>query len=424
MSRIVIATIGSLGDLHPLIAIGLELRRRGHEVRFCLSETYRAKLDALGFGFEPMRPDATPENASMAHLVKQVMDPRKGAERLICQLLMPHLRATYADLARAVTGWPAVDLLISGELVYPAPLIAEKFGVPWASHITAPMSFFSAHDPPVLPPFPRLSRVFRAMGPGVNRAIIRLVRRVTRNWSEPVGRLRAELRLPPGRDPIYAGKFSPQLVLATFSTVLASPQPDWPLNTVITGFPFYDGASERRSLPPELAKFLDAGEPPVVFTLGSSAVLDPGSFYTESAEAAHLLGRRAVLLMGSNPAPDRLPEGVLALDYVPFSEIFSHSAAVVHQGGIGTTGQVLRAGRPMLVMPYNFDQPDNASRIARLGLGRIISRRRYSARRAAQQLKALLTQASYTRNATEIGLEVRQEKGAAVACDAIEGLLR
>jgi rhamnosyltransferase subunit B len=421
MSRILLATIGSLGDLHPLIAIGLELRRRGHDVRFCSSETYRAKLESLGFGFKPMRPDLTPENAAMAQLVKQIMDPLKGAERLIRDLLMPQLQATYSDLERAVIGPPAIDLLVSGELVYPAPLLAEKFGIRRASHITAPMSFFSAYDPPVLPPCPRLSRLFRALGLGVNRTLIRLVKRTTRTWTQPIQRLRAELGLPSGLNPIYEGKFSPYLVLATFSPVLASPQPDWPSNAVITGFPFYDG--QDRSLPPDLVKFLDAGEPPVVFTLGSSAVHDPGNFYSEGAEAAHHLGRRAVLLMGRNPLPGQLPQGVMALGYIPFSELFPRAAAVVHQGGIGTTGQVLRAGRPMLVMPYNFDQPDNAARIVRLGVGRVISRASYSAARVARHLQALLGDLNYARPAAELGRQVRQEKGAEIAADAVERLL-
>src|SRR5690348_1882703 len=122
MSRILLATIGSLGDLHPLIGVGLELRRRGHEVRFCAGETYRRKLEALDFGFAPMRPDVTPENEAMAHLVREIMDPRKGVEKLIRDLLMPHLRATYEDLTRAVTGPPKIDVLVAGELVYPAPL--------------------------------------------------------------------------------------------------------------------------------------------------------------------------------------------------------------------------------------------------------------------------------------------------------------
>lgn len=424
MSRILLATLGSLGDLHPLIAIGLVLHSRGHAVRFCTCETYRAKIESLGFGFEPLRPDATPENASVAPLVKEIMDPKKGVERLVRGFVMPRLKATYSDLHRAVSGAMPIDLLVSGELVYPAPLIAEKTGILWATHITAPMSFFSAYDPPVLPPFPKLSRLFRVLGPRINGGIIRLVKSNTRNWGAPVRRLRAQLGLPEGNDPIHEGKFSPRLVLATFSPVLATPRPDWPTHTIVTGFPFYDGAADGPALPPELEGFLAAGDSPIVFTLGSSAVLDPGNFYSESAEAARLLRRRAVLLVGRNPLPAKLPDGIVAFGYVRFSALFPRASVVVHQGGIGTTGQAMRAGCPMLVMPYNFDQPDNAARLARLGVSRTIPRGKYSANRVARDLEQLLGDSKYRCNATEISRKLQRERGAEVACDALEGLLR
>jgi UDP:flavonoid glycosyltransferase YjiC (YdhE family) len=212
-------------------------------------------------------------------------------------------------------------------------------------------------------------------------------------------------------------------VLGIFSAVLGKPQPDWPPNTLITGFPFYDGAEEPASLPIELKQFLENGEAPIVFTLGSSAVMDPGQFYAESAEAARLLKRRAVLLMGRNPLPFPLPPGVVAFGYVRFSELFPHAAAVVHQGGVGTTGQALRAGCPVLVIPYAFDQPDNAARLVRLGVGRTIARNRYSARRAAEELKLLLHDSRYRRKAAELREAVGKESGAAAAATALERML-
>ena len=423
MSRIILATIGSLGDLHPLIGIGLELHRRGHEVRFCTSETYRPRLESLGFGFDPLRPDATPENPSVAHLVREIMDPRKGTERLIRGLMLPQLKDTYADLLRAVNGPPAADLMLSGELVYPAPIIAEKFGVRWASYITAPMSFFSACDPPVLPPFPRLAPIFRKMGPGFNRTVIRLIKLVTRSWSEPVRALRVELGLPPGKDPIYDGKHG-RLVLAIFSPAFAAHQPDWPPNVQVTGFPFYDGEPKQAAAAADLTQFLQNGEAPIVFTLGSSAVLDPGRFYHESAAAAASLKRRAVLLIGRNPPVAPLPQGVVAFPYVGFSQLFPRAAAIVHQGGIGTTGQALRAGCPMLVMPFNFDQPDNAARVVRLGVGRSITRQQYSAPRAAAELNELLSNPSYREQAARIAGKIQHENGAEQAAKAIEHLLQ
>jgi rhamnosyltransferase subunit B len=423
VSRVVFSVIGSLGDLHPLIAVGLELRKRGHTVGFCTFASCASRLQALGFDFHPLEPDLAAQEQLVTANFEEIMDPMRGFERLLCKYILPHLRTTYEDLSRAVAADGGADLLVTGELVYPAPLLAEKIGIPWATSITTPTAFYSAYELPVLPPIPRLSLILRRMGPGVSRSILRLVRLTTRSWSKPVRRLRADLGLSPGRDPLYEGRYSPQLVLALFSPALARPQPDWPPNTVITGFPFYDGASEVKKLEPELERFLSAGEPPVVFTLGSAAVKAPGSFYEASARAAILLRRRAVLLVGDNPAPANLPPQVFAANYAPYSVLFPRAAAVVHQGGIGTTGQAARAGCPMLVMPFNFDQPDNAERMARLGVARMIRRREYTATRAARELATLLDNPAYTQAAKKLGQRIQTERGAETAADAIENLL-
>jgi rhamnosyltransferase subunit B len=424
MSHVLLTTIGSLGDLHPLIGIGLELRQRGHDVRFCTSEGYRAKLQSLGFGFDPLRPNAAPEAEGVAAQIREIFDPKKGAERLLRGWILPELRNTYADLRRAVMGPPRIDLLVSGELVYPAPLVAEKIGLPWASCITAPLSFFSAYDLPILPPVQTLSSLLRHLGPRAGRHIVRMIKLATSSWSAPVRELRAELGLSAGLDPIHEGKFSPKLVLAMFSSVLAKPQPDWPRNTVVTGFPFYDGQKNGAGLPAELRLFLEHGEPPVIFTLGSSAVFDPRDFYHQSAAAAALLRRRAVLLTGANPGPAPVPKNVVCYDYIGFSDLFPSAAAIVHQGGVGTTAQAMRAGCPMLVMPYGFDQPDNGARISRLGLGKVISRRNYSAARVARLLGELLDDPEYRRNAVNVRASIQKENGASVACDALQRLLR
>jgi UDP:flavonoid glycosyltransferase YjiC (YdhE family) len=433
MSRILFTTIGSLGDLHPLIGIGLELQRRGHSVRFCTSEGYRDKLQSLGFGFDSLRPNVAPNDA-LSDRIREIFDPRNGPERLLRRWILPELRSTYADLVQAAVGTPAAqdgrtaknratDLLVSGELVYAAPLVAEKFGLPWASCITAPMSFFSAYDLPILAQVQKLCRWLKRFGPRVKGGVVGLIKTLTRKWGAPVKSLRAELGLPPGADPIYEGKFSPQLVLAMFSSVLGGPQPDWPLNTVVTGFPFYDGAENPTGLPAELHEFLDKGEPPIVFTLGSSAVFDPGTFYEQSATAAALVKRRAVLLTGTNVPKIPFSKDVVCYDYVRFSDLFARVAAVVHQGGVGTTAQVMRAGRPMLVMPYGFDQPDNAARVERLGLGRTISRKAYSGEAAAECLRDLLELPSYKENAVRVSQIIQRETGAVTAAQALEKLL-
>ena len=146
----------------------------------------------------------------------------------------------------------------------------------------------------------------------------------------------------------------------------------------------------------------------------------PGSFFQESVQATKHLNRRAVLLTGKNTPPENLSEDMIAVSYVPYSQIFPHACAIVHQGGIGTTAQALRAARPTLVMPYSHDQPDNAARVKRLGTSLTIPRKQYFAERVAKQLQKLLENSSYEAQAAEIGCIVRAEDGVAVVCDAIE----
>ncbi len=419
MSRIVLTTIGSLGDLHPKIAIALELRKRGHDVVFATHKEYQSKIEALGFEFHRMRPDITALDDPQ-EMVK-MMDLQKGSEYIIRNWVCPSLREMYADLMHSAKN---SDFIFAGEGVVAARLVAEKIGIKWASSAMAPISFFSAYDPPVLPLFPFLAKL-RGFGLMANRGVINFAKLVSKSWGEPVHQLRREVGLPPLiGNPFIDDKFSPYLILALFSPVLAKPQPDWVANTVITGFTFYDGTQDGVELTPELKQFLDAGEPPIVFTLGSAAVTDPGNFYQESVRATKQLNRRAVLLIGKNTPPENLSEDILAVSYIPYSQIFPYACAIVHQGGIGTTAQALRAGRPTLVMPYSHDQPDNAARVERLGTSRTIPRKQYLASRVAKELRELLENPNYATKATEIGRIIQIENGVGIACDEIEKQLR
>lgn len=116
---------------------------------------------------------------------------------------------------------------------------------------------------------------------------------------------------------------------------------------------------------------------------------------------------------------ERLPEDIIAVKYAPFGELLPRAAAMVHQGGVGTTGQGLRAGIPMLVVPFAHDQHDNGARVERLGVARTVVRKSYKAERVASELKELLGNPAYARTAREVGSRVRSENGAALAADLI-----
>lgn len=421
--RVVLTTFGSFGDLHPYLAIALGLQARGHHAVLATSPVYQQKIENEGIGFYPVRPDLP--SLDDREVAGRVMNPQTGTEYIVRHLLMPHLRASYDDLTQAVQ---QADLLVSHPITYAAPLVAQTQGIFWASSVLQPMVFVSAYDPPVPPSTPALARL-RVLGPTLLRPIMEVGKRGALPWVAPIARLRAEIGLPPDPSPIFDGHHSPHLVLALFSPILGAPQPDWPPQTRATGFPFYDRRDKEEGLPPDLDRFLEAGPPPLVFTLGTSAVLSAGDFYEHSVEAARRLDRRAVLLVGKNQArnlpPGRaLPPGVVAFAYAPHSELFPRAAAIIHQGGIGTTGQALRAGRPQLVVPFAHDQPDNADRVVRLGVGRTVSRRGYTATRAVKELRRLLDDPRYAAKTADVGAIVRAEDGVGAACEAIEERLQ
>lgn len=420
MARIVLNTFGSFGDLHPYLAVAIGLKQRGHDAVIATSEVYRSKVEGEGLEFRPVRPDVG-ELLGNDEFIKKLWHPKLGTEYLIREYIMPQVADGFKDLSAACEG---ADLLLTHAVGYAGPLVAEKQKLPWLSVALQPVAFLSAYDPPVLAPAPWIQRL-RLFGPGVVATAFAIGKRMTAKWAEPVGELRKRIGLPQTNvNPMFEGQFSPLGTLALFSSHFAKPQPDWPENVVCTGFPFYDRESFGKEMESGLAEFLDAGAPPVVFTLGSSAVMAPGQFFEESMKAAQRFRIRAVLLVGvQSMAAAAVSDSVYAARYAPYSELLPRAAVTVHQGGIGTTAQALRAGRPMLVVPWAHDQPDNAYRIRKLDVGRSLKRSRYTARNAAAQLDRLLNDDSYTVSAKLLGPKIAHEDGVSAACDAIEAAL-
>lgn len=421
MKRVVFTTWGSYGDLHPYMALAHELQARGHHCVIASSPIYREKVEGAEIEFRPVRPDLPPPESELAReMIRELSHWLRGPEYLFRELLMPALKDSYADTLEAVEG---ADLIVSHQVPLSAPLVAEKTGIVRISCVLFPIAFASAYDPPTPPQFPTL-REIASIHPVVAGALFGFGKWRTRSWVEPIQDLRRELGLAPAPNPIFEGQHSPTLVLALFSKLLSGQQPDFPRNTLITGFPFYDRA-DLNPLEPGLFDFLDAGEPPIVFTLGSALVWSATEFYRVSIEVAQELGQRALLLIGDkrNLPPEDLPEGIAAFDYAPHNLVMPRASVVVHQGGIGTTGQALRAGRPMLVVPHGQDQPDNARRCVRLGVGRSLDASHYTVSRVIRELSEIMNRAAYAELAAQVGRDVNGENGTETACDAIEQVL-
>jgi UDP:flavonoid glycosyltransferase YjiC (YdhE family) len=417
--RILLTTFGSLGDLHPYLALARGLQARGARPVIGTSAFYREMVESRGLEFVPIRPDV-PAPEEMQRVAVDLMDARKGTATVVREMTMPWVRESYADTMAAAEG---ADLLISHLLTFATPLVAETRRIPWVSVVLQPMLFFSAYDPPALPLFQWVNRLPFNPGRAFWRGMKRGAMLTASQWYGELRGLQRDLGLPANRDPLFE-TYSPWLTLALFSPHFAPPQADWPPQTVATGFPFLD-IPEEEVLPPHLDDFLNDGPPPIVFTLGSSAVWTPGSFYVESIEAAQRLGRRALLLAGpqSTERMPTLPDGMMAVDYAPHAAVFPHAAAIVHQGGIGTTAQALRAGKPTIIVPFAHDQFDNARRSERLGLGLTMSRDRYTAATAIRTLHRVLSNPDINRRAMRFGRIIRSEDGIGTACQEVGRVL-
>ena len=349
---------------------------------------------------------------------------RTGTRYIVRELVLPFLEQSYEDTLPVAQ---QADVLVSHPIAMATPVIAEQIGKPWMGVILQPAPLLSIYDPPRISGAGWLNALLNRLGPRAWAFLFRTARRIARGWGEPINRLRRGLGLSVRVDPILEGIFSPYATQGWFSSVLAKPQRDWPRNFSVTGFPLYDKSEPGRGLDPALLQFLDSGPPPVVFTLGSSAVFTAGNFYRESLRAALDLGCRAVLLTGPdgrNQPAKRVPDTIHFADYAPYSQLLPRAAATVHQGGVGTTAQALLAAKPMLVVPYSHDQPDNAMRVTRLGVGRTIARGHYRADRIAAELRSLLSDPSYAVRAEQVAEEMRAEDGVGNACDGLEALLR
>ena len=421
--HVVFATVGSLGDLFPFLAIGRVLADRGHRITVATHPVHRDVVERAGLVFAGA--SGMPEPDDREVFTAKAFHPWRGPAFVVRDFAAADVAASHAKLAPLCEG---ADVLVTSTLAFAGQILGETLEAAgrlrWLSAVLAPASLLAAGDMPAtgLAPFDR----FFAASPVRGRLLQRLSRRVTRGWTAPVRAFRRELGLPPESprgDPFHRGQFAPRGVLALFPELFGKPQPDWPPHTWPCGFARY---AQPEALDPVLADFLGAGSPPLVFSLGSTAVHANAGFLRESLAAALALGRRAVLFTGSAAMrarlPTTLPDGILAVEYAPHAAVFPHAAVAVHHGGVGTSAEALHAGVPSLVVPHGFDQYDNAARLHRLGVAEALPASRYRGHRAACLLETVSAPSVRARS-TAVAADLRAEDGAVRAAELIEAVL-
>jgi rhamnosyltransferase subunit B len=339
----------------------------------------RAGLQVVVFG------DRAEFDAFSEH--PDIWKPIKGT-RLVFKAATQVTAQVHESIRKAAAMVDLPTVILAPGTNFGARLARETDRLPLVTVHLQPISLLSAYDWPVLhlrlawtrrlPLW--LRRLFLAMPNPIDwmahRALrslcqahgVKLPLRVTRHWWH-----------------------SPDGNLILFPEAMGTPQPDWPENALQVGFPLEDLANEQRSLPQEVSAFLQNGSAPVVFTAGTGN-RQAKWYFSVAMEACHALGLRAIFATRHLPdVPRNLTSNFLAVEYIPFSLVLPHCAALAHHGGIGTLSQALAAGIPQLIMPFAHDQPDNALRVKSLGLGDYLPRAKWTPLALCEKLHELIT---------------------------------
>jgi len=404
MARIIVTSAGTVGDFVPFVALGRRLEGRGHHVVMGVNQAMVPLVERAGL-------EATPiggpfgENEARQRARSFAEEGRRGPADLAEDLRRLDLRRTYCDLHAAVEG---ADLLVSSSLQGVAPWVHEATGVPWIN-----ATIFAMEFPHTDGPSPPQSDEERA------------------HWRvifDHRNAVRAEVGLPPVADAHWRDVYwSDRLVLIASSAHFSAPRLEERPQARMTGFWFDDAMTPDWSPDPGLSAFLAGGPPPLVLTLSSLPVEDPARVVRVHAEGAARVGARLLIQQGwAGLSRSDLPastasgeENLHFTGHVPHDWLLPRCRAVIHHGGIGTTAQALRVGRPSLVEPYCNDQFFNAARVAELGVGTAVDHRHLTPENLADALARHVLTADASRRAEALSQLIAAEDGLGTACDLI-----
>ena len=409
--NVLLLAIGSHGDVHPFVGVGIRLREHGHHVTVAANELFADVVTGAGLEFAQI--------GTAAEYELVASDPAMWGRLRSFQIVMekgvlPGLRAMY-DLVMDFASQP--DTTVVGSSLALGMRVAEdKLKIPMTLVHLSPAIVRSTYHVPRFPYFPARNWMPHWMISMFFGIADVMIDRVVRG---PIDELRRDVGLPPVEGHLWDWWNASHQIMGFWPEWYGRPQPDWPRNLTLTGFPLYD-EKERQPLSDELLRFLDAGDPPVAFTPGS-AMWSEHHFFEESIAACGRAGCRGLLLTKHrHKVPAHLPPNVMHVPYAPFSQLFPRCSIAVHHGGIGTTAQALASGVRQIVMPFAHDQLDNAVRIVNLGVGKWIEPRAYRAARVSSEIDLL--QADSAARCAEVKSKFNGADGVGQACKLIEKL--
>lgn len=407
--KILIVTIGSRGDINPYIAVGRELKKRGHEVLFSASGYFQELAEASGLPFIP--------HLGREAYLAGINDPdlwnfRKALPTFSRVALIPALRKIYSIIERERTD---DFLLLSSPFAFASRVAEEKLGIKLVQLHLSPSQFRTFDDTAQLAGIP-MNRYF----PGWFKSMVwYLVDKfvIYPFLGRELNRFRKEVGLEPVGRLMNGWWFSRRFNAMVFSELFASRQQGWPEPARIFNFLCFDGYGE---ISDEAETFLRQGSPPVVFTPGTAFMFGK-TFFKESLAALTRLKTRGIFLAPDQASlPEHLPKDVYAAGFLPLGTVLPRCAAIVHHGGIGTLAQALKAGVPQIVRPMAFDQFDNGYRLHQKKLGTCVPVRQYTSRTLRRKLEYVLNDSTILANCKRISKSIDSEKALQNLVSSIE----
>ena len=407
--------MGSSGDVHPFIGVSKALQARGHEVFMITSGYFEQLAERAGI---PFRAVGTREDFEKVQADPDLWHPSKAFNTLV-EKALNHSYGPIVEYARELNK-PGETVMLAGTLAFGTRNARELLNIPLATVHLAPAIILSSYRMPLLhgAPLPQWApRFMKAFQWWVGNKV------ADKAVLPELNRFRHGLGLPPVKNIIREWWHSPDRVIGLFPEWFGPPQPDWPPQTRLTGFPMWDEKG-MHEMPAEVEAFLQAGDPPVVFTPGS-AMAHGHEFFDEAVKAMQLSGRRGLLITRfRETVPEKLPDTVMHASYIPFSEVLPRAAALVYHGGVGTCAQALRAGIPHLVYHMAHDQLDNLSRVRDLGVGDGLAPKHFKAARIAKVLNKLLDNPETIRRAAELSKRFDTEAWMRQTCELVESTIK
>jgi rhamnosyltransferase subunit B len=408
---ILLCTIGSAGDVNPFIGIGQSLVQRGFRVVLVTSQYFESQARSAGLEFFGL---GSSEDYQSIIEDPDLWSPDKGFKIFADRVVFPIMEPAYEIIA----GFdPSKTILVAQGQFFAAHIAHEKMGFPFITVHLSPAAFRSVHEfplsPVLLPPF-----VIRGLFSLIDAFVL------DKLFAPNINRFRQKLELPTIKRVFGGWMHSSQRNVGLFPDWFAQPQPDWPPQTQLTSFVFYDKQAGNEEIPDELNKFLSAGSPPILFTPGT-AMKHANQFFLDCIDACQMLGQRGILLtQHPEQLPDNLPPNIQYFAYLPFSKVLPRTLALVHHGGIGTTAQAIAAGIPQVIRPMAHDQPDTAARVEKMGIGVSLSPKKFNATSLAENLKILISSQAVLNHCKAYAGKIHPDQSLSETCMIIENFSR